>query len=247
MLRNCSALGITVEIAMSLVDKFTSSERYWPVYIKDHEWTWTALSNPCKTNVMDLPLALHTAARRFCANQHDHWSTEYRPLSDSGQDRVGMGYSIAAYRLFPRYRLDKAIQIEVERSTGVEFHSLEEARVLLLDAGGRALSSLRPEFQDSKDACMALNDEYKAFEMYVAGMGATQLGQIEPLPYRRVLEDAESERLRHQLRASWGVNGYWYPLSNFRTAIRIRMLLPFIRNYGNGGAARVPRQKADPV
>src|SRR5215472_9638636 len=163
---------------------------------------------------MDLPLALHTAARRFCANQHYRWSTEYRPLSDSGQDRVGMGYSIAAYRLFPRYRLDEAMEIEVERSTGLEFHSLAEARALLLDAGRRALSSLLREFQDSKDACMALNDEYKAFELYVAGMGATQLGRVEPLPYRRVLGELESERLWDELRTRWGVTGYWYPLAD---------------------------------
>ena len=125
-----------------------------------------------------------------------------------------MGYSIAAYRLFPRYRLDEAMEIEVERSTGLEFHSLAEARALLLDAGRRALSSLLREFQDSKDACMALNDEYKAFELYVAGMGATQLGRVEPLPYRRVLGELESERLWDELRTRWGVTGYWYPLAD---------------------------------
>jgi hypothetical protein len=44
-------------------------------------------------------------------------------LSDSGQARVGSEYTKAAYGLFPRYRLDEAIEIEVERLTGREFHS----------------------------------------------------------------------------------------------------------------------------
>jgi hypothetical protein len=84
--------------------------------------------------MMDLTAALHTAARRFCANQHFQWSQQYIQLVESGQDRVGKDYSQAAYKLFPRYRLDEAIEVEVERITGQQFHSLQEARVQLLDA-----------------------------------------------------------------------------------------------------------------
>lgn len=39
-----------------------------------------------------------------------------------------------AYALFPRYRLDEAIRVEVEKLTGLESHSLEEARKQLLEA-----------------------------------------------------------------------------------------------------------------
>jgi hypothetical protein len=39
------------------------------------------------------------------------------PLVKSGQDREGKQYSKAAYSLFPRYRLDEAMGIEVERIT----------------------------------------------------------------------------------------------------------------------------------
>jgi hypothetical protein len=95
----------------------------------------------------------------------------------------------------------------------VEFHSLEEARKLLHEAGRRALSSLTREFQRSGEACVALNDEVKAFELYIAGLDARQLCHIEPLPYRRVLLDPESQQLRQKLRTRWGVAGYWYPLS----------------------------------
>src|ERR1700676_4258214 len=106
---------------------------------------------------MDLPFALHTAARRFCADQHSRWSGEYMPLVESGEDRLGKDYSKyskAAYGLFPRYRLDEAIEIEVERITGQQFCSLEEARKVLLESGSRALSSLLQEFQRSPEACV---------------------------------------------------------------------------------------------
>jgi hypothetical protein len=135
------------------------------------------------------------------------------PLVKSGQDRAGKQYSKAAYGLFPRYRLDEAIGIEVERITGGEFRSLEEARKLLLEAGSRALSSLSREFQQSPEASVALTDEWKAFDSYINSLDPIQLAQIKPLPYRRVLTKSESEQLRQQLDAAWGAKGYWYPLS----------------------------------
>jgi hypothetical protein len=100
---------------------------------------------------MDLTLALHTAARTFCATQHSRWSGKYMPVVRSGEDRLGKDYSTAAYRLFPRYRLDEAIQIEVERITGQQFRSLEAVRKLLLECGSRALSSLLHQFDRSPE------------------------------------------------------------------------------------------------
>jgi len=169
--------------------------------------------SPVKSNTMDLPLALHTAARTFCANQHSHWSGEYMPLVNSGLDRVGKHYSKAAYSLFPRYRLDEAIGVEVERITGDEFRSLEEARTILLEAGRRALSSLSQEFQQIPEARAAITDEWKAFDSYISTLDPIQLAQIKPLPYRRVLTKSESEQLRDRLNTIWGANDYWYPLS----------------------------------
>jgi hypothetical protein len=91
------------------------------------------------------------------------------PLVKSGQDRVGNQYSKAAYSLFPRYRLDEAIGIEVERITGDEFRLLEEARKLLLEAGRRALSSLFQEFQKApKHALHSLTNGRRSIPTSVA-------------------------------------------------------------------------------
>lgn len=134
-------------------------------------------------------------------------------LADSGKERVGYEYSKAAYSLFPRYRLDDAIQVEVERETGRQFRSLEEARTLLLESGHGAFLSLLQEFERSPEARVALTDEWNAFESYICTIGPVQLAQIEPLPYRRVLTKSESERSREKLREHWGVSGYWYPIA----------------------------------
>jgi len=153
---------------------------------------------------MDLPIALHTAARAFCANQYSRWAKEHMSLVKAGQDRVGSDYSKAAYSLFPRYRLDEAIEVEVERITGHQFSSLDDARKVLLESGNRAFSSLLQEFQRSPQACVALSNEWRAFEAYISGLGAEQLAHIEPLPYRRVLTKSESEQLRQEVERTLG-------------------------------------------
>lgn len=170
---------------------------------------------------MDLFLALHTAARRFCTDQHYRWSIEYSRLTESGGARAGMGYTPAAYRLFPRYRLDESIQIQVEKISGKKLASLEEARVLILDSGHQALSSLVQEFDGHPDALIALDEEWNAFDKYIFGLEAQQLQLIEPLPSRRVLTESESKQLRQTLAARWGVNGYWYPLAPLGSRVNV--------------------------
>ena len=73
--------------------------------------------------------ALHTAARRFCQERFSYWIQIYEELQRKENWQVqklfepGWDYSDEAYRTFPRYRLNKAIQVEVERltaDTGVE-------------------------------------------------------------------------------------------------------------------------------
>lgn len=185
---------------------------------------------------MDLSVALHTAARRFCANQHYRWSLEYMSLCKAGLDRVGSSYSEAAYALFPRYRLDEAIELEVERFTGLEFPSLEKTREMLIEAGACALSILSREFQYSSLACVSLRDEFKTFELYIKGLDPAQLSSIEPLAYRRVLRDLESEELREKLRTTWGAAGYWYPLAKCALDTNVIAFHEELWNQRNGTA-----------
>jgi hypothetical protein len=172
---------------------------------------------------MDLPHALHTGARRFCADQHYRWSLEYSRLTESGADRAGMGYTSAAYRLFPRYRLDDAIRMQVEKIGDENLTSLEVARALILNAGRQAFTSLVQEFErhSDADALIALDEEWNTFDKYISGLDTRLLLLIEPLPSRRVLTESESKQLRQTLTARWGVNGYWYPLTESDSGLNV--------------------------
>lgn len=163
-------------------------------------------------------LCLHTAARRFCQNQFSHWANEYQRLVTAGQDRVEGAsgtYSRQAYRLFPRYRLDDAIQTEVERLSIDELPSLQGARQRLLEAGNQALPPLLKQFNNNEEAIAALNEELDLFERYVRRLDGEEFHRIEPLPYRRVLRRSESSQLWEKLKSTWSVGAatYWYPLS----------------------------------
>ena len=41
---------------------------------------------------MDLAQALHTAARRYCADQYNHWVIRYSELTRAGRDHPSDGY-----------------------------------------------------------------------------------------------------------------------------------------------------------
>jgi len=174
---------------------------------------------------MDQTLAMHTAARRFCSDQFAHWADEYTRLDHAGKTRADGApgeYSEQAYRLFPRYRLDDAIQTEIERSTGQGFQSVGEVRRSLLNAGRLALSELIQQFQRSPVAVAALNDELKSFENYIENLESDELGRVGALPYRRVLQDSEGKHLWEKLDTTWSTAGhYWYPLSECDPSINV--------------------------
>lgn len=162
---------------------------------------------------MEPPLALHTAARRFCERQHARWHAEYSPLARSGGDRAGMEYTPAAYRLFPRYRLDEDIQAEIEKISSEKLPALEELRGLMRDAGRQAFTALAREYEKHPEAVVALDEEWNAFDRHIANLDDRQLESVEPMPFRRVLTESEGERLRQRLTAQWGVEGYWHPIA----------------------------------
>jgi hypothetical protein len=140
---------------------------------------------------------------------------------ESGEDRAGAGYTPAAYRLFPRYRLDDDIQMWVEKISVKNLASLEECRVVMLDAGRQAHNLLVSEFDKHPDALIALSEEWDTFDKYISALGTPHLELIEPLPYRRVLTEPESKQLRQTLAARWSVNGYWYPLSQLDSGMNV--------------------------
>jgi len=167
--------------------------------------------------------ALHTAARRYCEERFSEWAQTYNELEARGNVRIegkfkpGWDYSEEAYGVFPRYRVDKAIRIEVERLAPESSNSLEELRSQLISASDIAEARLRTELK-SEIARKALREEAEDYKTYTRILSGGDLLSIAPLPFRRVLADRESKELWNKLKITWGIgDGYWFPLSEGRT------------------------------
>lgn len=166
---------------------------------------------------MDAKTALHTAARRYCEERFSSWAETYNQL-EAREDvkesklRPGWDYTEEEYGIFPRYRLDKAIQIEVERLVPQSSKSLEELRSLLISACDVAEVRLHAEMKNAT-ANKALREEADDYRAYIRVLRESDLANVGRLPHRRVLTREESKELWGQLKRTWDIGeGYWFPL-----------------------------------
>ena len=66
---------------------------------------------------MEVGMALHTAARRYCLERYVFWAERYAEIVRRGADRKldGYCYTREALATFPRYNVQSAIRVELER------------------------------------------------------------------------------------------------------------------------------------
>jgi hypothetical protein len=165
---------------------------------------------------VNLSLALHTAARRYCLERHAYWSDRYAEIVRKRGDRQRDGYHYTAEALatFPRYNVLNAIRIELEKTDPTKFGELENTRSLLVAAGETADDEFTREPIGEIDAG-AIAEERASFCRHIRGLQPSDLKVVEPLPYRRVLTTAESQSIWSRLRTRWEIaNGYWYPVAD---------------------------------
>jgi hypothetical protein len=166
---------------------------------------------------MDDVGGLHTAARRYCLAGIARWQTRYSDLAKAGRDRRagstgGWDYTDEALGTFPRYNVLAAILADIERFVPSDFASLAEARAMLEAAADAEDAMTRPPHRPV--AHDAIAEERVLFRTYIASLKASELEQIQPLPFRRVLSDTEFRRHRERLSQRWGISeSYWYPLT----------------------------------
>jgi hypothetical protein len=167
---------------------------------------------------MDEKTALHTAARRYCQERFADWVRVYEELQHKENWQVqklfepGWEYSDEAYRTFPRYRIAKNIQVEIERLIVDSCASLGEIRARLVGASEVAETRLQTELNNAL-ALEALREEAEDFKVFLEALTPADLAHVEPLPFRRVVNEEESKRLWGELGKAWGIDGsYWFPL-----------------------------------
>lgn len=156
---------------------------------------------------------LHVAARRYCADRFEVWTKEYQRLVAAGGDRRGPDYTPEAYRTFPRYQVLDAIRTDLERLTGADVVSLDDAREMFALAGLTAENAFTS--YDEPQAQAAVLAEREEFARFVREVPNAILSAVEPLPYTRVLSPDEAEQVWGSVERVWGLRRreYWYPLA----------------------------------
>jgi hypothetical protein len=88
------------------------------------------------------------------------------------------------------------------------FAAMQEAMQSL----GRKATAVvgREDEGERKTRLRVMGEELESFRDFVSGRSADDLARVEPLPYRRTLSEAESQRLRSVLESRWG-ESRWYP------------------------------------
>ncbi len=164
---------------------------------------------------MNLAQALHTAARRYCNEQYNHWAAQYSEISRAGRDRTADGYHYTpeALDVFPRYNVLNAIRVEIERIDSKELTDRNKTRDLIILAGTDADDDFTRKPIGEIDA-NAMANERKSFCAFICGLLDAELQSVQPLPFQRVLSESESESLWSRLRERWQItNDYWFPLA----------------------------------
>jgi len=162
---------------------------------------------------MNTSQKLHNAARSYCIDRDAYWRAEYHALMDRGADRAGSEYTDKAYDMFPRYNILSAILTDIERLDSDALPELAEMAELLILSGHTA-QSIFTEKSGSDIRSAAIADERQRFADVIAKWLSNSIPDISPLPYRRVLSDAEVQALWKRVEARWGTRGsYFYPLA----------------------------------
>jgi len=157
--------------------------------------------------VIDQRVALHTAARRYCADQYAHWMRCY------GERDFDIT-SPRAEAIYPRYNVLAAILVDVGSVLPQEFATLDDLRAFLI-AAGQTAEDAATRYAPDPLAERAMAEQRAAFGGFIERITLEGLRDVDPLPYRRSLSGAESATLWSRLRHRWGLDEgqYWYPLT----------------------------------
>lgn len=108
----------------------------------------------------------------------------------------------------------RAIRIAIERLEPSSFADLEVARAAVAEAARSASDEFTSSSTGPIDA-EAMSDERQDFLQFLTSITPADLISVRPLPYRRVLNAKESERVWAAVRSAWDIAiGCWYPLSD---------------------------------
>jgi hypothetical protein len=154
--------------------------------------------------------ALITAARRYLQDNHSYWADRY------SKERTGNDfpytYTDNDYNLFPRYNVLSAILDRVEALVGQADLDFEACKKELKSIGLTAENPFTTGEQDDIEK-KAIKAERLKFINFIENTKPKDLKLVEPLPFRRRLNENESNQVRSLLLDIWNYEGnYWEPV-----------------------------------
>ena len=129
-------------------------------------------------------------------------------------------YSQERCRIFPRYRLAEDTLINLERFVPDAETAVSTSLQIAQEAGEVAYSELSAELaalENGSVVLAALREQLDSYLSFLVDIVQQPNKQIEPLPFRRVLQAAESNELWQMLSEKWKIRGPgygWFPLSD---------------------------------
>jgi len=151
-----------------------------------------------------------TLARHYCIDNFMYWSEKYQN-ERTGTD-IPYTYSDNDYNLFPRYNTLDAILKGIETIVGSSFPS-EDLCKLEIKKLGQDSNTIFTTGKLNKIEIIAIQDERQKFSKFIDNLKITQIENVEPLPYKRRLKEAETKEIRKGLKEHWNFDGgYWEPL-----------------------------------
>ncbi|MEO8027359.1 MAG: hypothetical protein ABI823_12845 [Bryobacteraceae bacterium] len=167
---------------------------------------------------MDQRLVLHTLLRQYCITRRDECDSLYRRFILDGSrkepdlDRFNaLVESSEGHRRIVRVQAVEAILRAVERHT---FESAQTPDGLAADVEASASASAvwREEFITESVVLEALAEERRSFANYLNSLRVNLPRRVDPLPFRRTLQEQETAALWDALNQRWDTtHGYWHP------------------------------------
>ncbi len=146
-------------------------------------------------------------------DNHFYWSKKYSELLSEEKGRLMSDYSDKALYTFPRYNVLNAILVETERFRPEEFESLEDARNFFKLIANEA-QDIFTKPPNEKNSEKAMLEEREKLCKFIDKLKEQDLLSVEPLFYRRVLSEKESDSIWEKLKSRWDIpKWYWYPLA----------------------------------
>jgi len=158
---------------------------------------------------MSNSLNLHTYSRRYCIERHAFWSKKYEPSAKKFLSSNGGEYTEKDYDTFPRYVFLDELLLAIETLDADDLPNFDtlsrQLSGLPFSIADEHRSGFISNFEYNPIEKAAVDDERYRFSKVIEKLSVTDLQEEPSLPYRRVLQSTEFDRIWKSISDAWSV------------------------------------------